>query len=209
MSTISLGVDFYKSDEVILLASQFCLEEERRQFACRLILESVALSKNVLIYSLAYKCEAFRNKLSEVVDRNFEAFDHIYIDGSCTLQAIERSIERIKDKSMDLIVVDYIELIRFEGETSREIAISKTFECFRQISKKFQTTVLLLGTLSKSYLAVRPAEWRDLKVGDFSFRNDVSRAYFLYQCTEGLGIGEFRDDVHGTVPASVIPCASS
>ena len=127
----------------------FSLEMAKEQLGLRMLCSEARVDAHKL--RTGYLAESDWGKLSTAAGRLAEA--PIYIDDSGAIGVLEMrsKARRLKaDRGLDLIIVDYLQLMRGRGEDSREQEISNISRSLKALAKELKLPVVALSQLNRA-----------------------------------------------------------
>ena len=165
----------------------FSLEMARDQLVQRLLASEASIDTKRL--RLGEQTEAEERRMMEATGVLSEA--PIFIDDSPMVRVVEMKSKARRlhaDRGVDLIIVDYIQLIRGDGRENRVQEMTEISRSIKELSRELDVPVLAISQLS------RASEWRashrpqlsDLRDSG-SIEQDADVVLFIY-----------RDDVYFT-----------
>ncbi len=127
----------------------FSLEMAKEQLGLRMLCSEARVDAHKL--RTGYLAETDWGRLSTAAGRLSEA--PIYIDDTGAIGVLEMrsKARRLKaDKGLDLIIVDYLQLMRGRGEDSREQEISNISRSLKALAKELRVPVIALSQLNRA-----------------------------------------------------------
>lgn len=131
----------------------FSLEMSNDEYAQRSIYRRSGYNQSHLtnrIYSPDIILDAFAKAGAELEPLKLNIVD----DSKCTLSIIERNIQQLKAKSgsCDLIVVDYLQLMKSDDKFKREDydVVTENSKGLKQLARKYKVPILALAQLSRA-----------------------------------------------------------
>lgn len=149
------------------------------------------------------------DQIAKVVQSSTDTLynDHVFIDdsGDLTINAMQTKLDRFKAQhGLDLVIVDYLQLMQSDDERSREnevAQLSKISRGLKKIAKRFNVPVLALASLNRdsSKRANKRHQLSDLRgCGSIEFDSDV--VMFIAQSEERAGYSIVNIEKHRNGP---------
>lgn len=149
-TSLALGIAQYAGIEKKLITAIFSLEMSKEQLVMRMLCSEARVDAHKL--RSGYLGRADWPKLTTAAGRLTEAT--IFIDDSPALSVLEMRAKarRLKaERGLDLIIVDYLQLMRGRGEAdTREQEISEISRSLKALAKELHLPVVALSQLSRA-----------------------------------------------------------
>ncbi len=149
-TSLALGIAQYAGIEKRLTTAVFSLEMSKEQLVMRMLCSEARVDAHKL--RSGYLGRADWPKLTTAAGRLTEA--PIFIDDSPALSVLEMRAKarRLKaERGLDLIIVDYLQLMRGRGEAdTREQEISEISRSLKALAKELHLPVVALSQLSRA-----------------------------------------------------------
>jgi replicative DNA helicase len=149
-TSLALGIAQYAGIEKRLTTAVFSLEMSKEQLVMRMLCSEGRVDAHKL--RSGYLGRADWPKLTTAAGRLTEA--PIFIDDSPALSVLEMRAKarRLKaERGLDLIIVDYLQLMRGRGEAdTREQEISEISRSLKALAKELHLPVVALSQLSRA-----------------------------------------------------------
>ena len=149
-TSLALGIAQYAGIEKRLTTAVFSLEMSKEQLVMRMLCSEGRVDAHKL--RSGYLGRADWPKLTTAAGRLTEA--PIFIDDSPALSVLEMRAKarRLKaERGLDLIIVDYLQLMRGRGEAdTREQEISEISRSLKALAKELHVPVVALSQLSRA-----------------------------------------------------------
>lgn len=163
----------------------FSLEMSNDEYAQRSIYRRSGYNQTHLtnkIYSPDVILDAFAKAGAELEPLKLNIVD----DSKCTLNIIERNIQQLKAKmgSCDLVVIDYLQLMKSDNKFRREDydVVTENSKGLKQLARKYKVPILALAQLSRAceQRADKRPMLSDLRDSG-SLEQDADVVMFLYR----------------------------
>jgi len=155
-------------------------------------------------------------KIQEAMDQLSPAAIYIDDTSGVSIMEIKNKCRRLKaEKGLDLIIVDYLQLMNFEGRAeSRQQEITALSRAFKQLAREMDCPVLLLSQLSRApeQRSDKRPMLSDLRESG-AIEQDADIVLFLYRDeyynpdTEEKNICEVNISKHRNGPTGVVKLA--
>src|SRR5574343_16232 len=129
----------------------FSLEMSNAQLATRLISSETGVSANRIMTGNVTEEEL--KKIESLADLFGNLPLHIYSKGNMNLGNIRKIAKRYKkEKDIDLIIIDYLQLIRIDGKNleNRVLEISEISRSLKALAKELDIPIIALSQLSRA-----------------------------------------------------------
>ena len=136
---IEEGINKLRNGDLICIASRPSIE--KFTFAYKLAINDTNNQNSILVFSLENSKNEIQKRINKILpkEKNTYIFDNIL-----NIEGIEQNARLIKlQKNMDLIIIDYLQLIKSDGTTKEVIKRLKL------LAQELNVPIILLSQLSR------------------------------------------------------------